>query len=70
MDNKEKKRQSKIFIWAIIVVLVNLIQYFFHNPLTIGIALVVTVFALYVITIKDNVEPNQTKNKTKNDKTK
>lgn len=65
MNSEESKRRNKIFIWALVVVVVNLIQYFFHNPITIGVALIVTVYALYVITIKDRVESKQTKNKEK-----
>ncbi|MGR3742401.1 hypothetical protein [Companilactobacillus sp. DQM5] len=59
MDQKEKKRRNKVFLWAIIVVAVNIIQYIYHNSITIGIALVITVYALYVITIKDRVEKDK-----------
>lgn len=65
MNSEESKRRNKIFIWALVVVVVNSIQYFFHNPITVGVALIVTVYALYVITIKDRVESKQTKNKEK-----
>ncbi|GKQ43277.1 hypothetical protein RD055328_12000 [Companilactobacillus sp. RD055328] len=63
MDINEKKRRNKIFIWAIIVIVVNLLQYFIHNSVTIGIASLVTVYALYVVTIKDRVEQNKNKKK-------
>lgn len=63
MKKEDKKQQSKVFLWALIVVVVNLVQYFFHNSVTIGIALIVTVFALYTITIKNRIDPHQMKNK-------
>lgn len=68
MDFKEKKRRNRIFIWAIIVVAVNLIAYSVKNQLILGAALMITVYGLYTITIKDKVEPNQTKNKVRENK--
>lgn len=56
MKSSKKKLQNKIFFWALIVIAVNLIQYLFHNSVTVGISLVITVYALYAITIKEKVE--------------
>lgn len=54
MKPTDQKLQTKIFFWAIIVVIVNLIQYLIHNEITIGVSLVITVYALYSITNKKN----------------
>ncbi|KJY58105.1 uncharacterized protein JF76_04220 [Lactobacillus kullabergensis] len=51
---KEKARRNRILFWAIVVIVVNLLQILFKNWITSLIAMVGTIYALYRIVVFDN----------------
>ena len=51
---KEKARRNRILFWAVVVIVVNLLQILFKNWITSLIAMVGTVYALYRIVVFDN----------------
>lgn len=59
MNNKhvsveENQRRKRIFLWAIFVIIINTIQFFFKNWGTQALATIGTVYALYQLTVFDN----------------
>ena len=51
---KEKARRNRILFWAVVVIVVNLLQILFKNWITSLIAMVGTIYALYRIVVFDN----------------
>ena len=51
---KEKVRRNRILFWAVVVIVVNLLQILFKNWITSLIAMVGTIYALYRIVVFDN----------------
>lgn len=51
---KEKARRNRILFWAVVVIVVNLLQILFKNWITSLIAMIGTIYALYRIVVFDN----------------
>lgn len=51
---QEKSRRNRLFLWAIFVVMVNLLKLVMKNWLTNLVAMVGTIYALYRIVVYDN----------------
>ncbi|MFC7272208.1 hypothetical protein [Lactobacillus kimbladii] len=54
VSDKEKARRNRILFWAVVVIVVNLLQILFKNWITSLIAMVGTIYALYRIVVFDN----------------
>ena len=54
VSDKEKARRNRILFWAVVVIVVNLLQILFKNWITSLIAMVGTIYSLYRIVVFDN----------------
>lgn len=54
VSDKEKARRNRILFWAVVVIVVNLLQILFKNWITSLIAMVGTIYALYRVVVFDN----------------
>ncbi|WP_338148830.1 hypothetical protein [Lactobacillus acetotolerans] len=54
ISTTEKARRNRIFFWAVIVIVINLLQVIFKNWITGTVAMIGTIYALYRIVVFDN----------------
>ncbi|WEV37321.1 hypothetical protein [Lactobacillus sp. ESL0677] len=54
VTSKEKARRNRLFMWAMFVVVINLLQLILKNWITNLIAMIGTIYALYKIVVYDN----------------
>jgi Ca2+/Na+ antiporter len=55
LSSEEKEHREKMFMWAVVVIIVNAISIFFKGVVFLQVAaLVVTVYALYRMVVYEN----------------